>query len=170
MTSMFREMMQCQQNPPTTGAHVDQQLPEPPSATPNEPGTMANKRTATDELELVHADDESMDIDGDLQSTSRKRNNQNASPEKPGAPLFPLFRLDRRNKEVSRNLFGKQSKKVSPTNVPLPPSPVREASTPPASLTDAEDAQQSISSGNESKHATPPESHMGDQSPTASTC
>ena len=170
MTSMFREMMQYQRNSPPTDTHIDKQLQELPVAPPKEQETFANKRTATEDLEQVHEADERMDIDSELPSNSRKRNNQSASPAKENTQLFPLFRHDGRDQEVSRKLFGGHQKEAtSPTNVLLPPSPVREASTP-ALLTEAEDAQQSISSGNESKQSTQMESQVGDQSTTASSC
>jgi hypothetical protein len=82
MTSMFREMMQYQHKSPTTEIHADKQLQEIPVDPPNEQGTLANKRTATEDLEQVHEAEERMDIDSELPSNSRKRNNQNASPAK----------------------------------------------------------------------------------------
>jgi hypothetical protein len=120
-------------------------------------GTTATKRNATDDLEQVFESEEGMEIESPSNSsTSRKRNDQRQSPAKQGVQLFPLFRFDSRNKEVQRKLFGDQPLPVSPTNVPLPPSPVREASTP-ASLTVVEDAQPCISSGNESEPPAPSE-------------
>ena len=169
MTSMFREMMQYQQKSPPMQSHVEQQPQEIPVDPPNEQGNLAHKRTATEDLEQVHEAEERMEIDSELPSHSRKRNNQNASPSKQKAPLFPLFRRDGQDTEVSRNLFGGHPQEVSPTNVPLPLSPVRDASTP-ASLTEAEDAQQRTSSGNESKQSTPMEPQEGDQSTAASSC
>jgi hypothetical protein len=169
MTSMFREMMQYQQKTPPMASHVVQQPQETPIDPPNEQGTLVNKRTATEDLEHVHEAEERMEIDSEVPNNSRKRNNQNASPAKQKAPLFPLFRREGQDTEVSRNLFGGHPQEASPTNVPLPLSPVRDASTP-ASLPEAEDAQQRISSGNESKQSTPTEPQEGDQSTTASTC
>ena len=99
MTSIFREMMHSQQNSLGTGNN-DPTLTTLPIDPPNEHGTIANKRTGTEDLEHVHGEEESMDIDSEPQSKSRKRNNQSASPEKQSAQLFPLFRLDGRNKEV----------------------------------------------------------------------
>jgi hypothetical protein len=170
MTSMFREMMQSQQKSSPMASHVVQQPQKTPVDPPNEHGTQAHKRTATEELEEVDEDDdERMEIDSEVPSNSRKRNDQKASPVKQKAPLFPLFRREGQDNDVSRNLFGGRPEEVSPTNVPLPLSPVRDASTS-ASLTEDEGAQQSTSSGNESKKSTPRGPQEGDLSTTASSC
>ena len=171
MTNMFREMMSKpyqQQSDVSVEPSEDHQpsteaLPSPPT---EPPGTTATKRTATDDLEQVlESEEESMEIDSASNSsnTSRKRNDQRQSPVKQGVQLFPLFRFDSRNKGVQRKLFGDQPLPVSPTNVPLPPSPGREASTS-ASLTVDEDAQQCISSGNESEPQAPSEETDGEPS------
>jgi hypothetical protein len=160
MATMFREMMQktIPQNPSepvasTVENRSDHQA-NPPSS--EKASSTASKRTATEDLEKVLESDESMETDSQTTSNSRKRNDQRQSPSKSGVQLFPLFRFDSRNKEVARKLFEGQPS-ASPTNVPLPPSPAREASTP-ASLTAAEDAQRRNSSGNESKNPTQTES------------
>ena len=172
MTNMFKEMMN-KPHPSYPSAPVESTVEHqlvnqttPPST--EQSGSPATKRNATVELEQVLESDESMEIDPQTTSSSRKRNDQRQSPSKQGVQLFPLFRFDSRtNKEIARKLFGGgQPLTDSPTNVPLPPSPVRDASTP-VSLTEAEHAQQGNSSGNESKNSTQTESQADDQSATA---
>jgi hypothetical protein len=163
MTNMFREMMSKPPHPSssvTTEHSIEPQseiAPPISQQTVEHSGTTATKRNATEELEQVlGSDEEGMEIDSPTNSsTSRKRNDQRQSPAKQGVQLFPLFRFDSRNKAVQRKLFGDQPLPVGPAStVPLPPSPVREASTP-ALLTAVEDAQQCISSGNESEPQAP---------------
>ena len=170
MTNMFREMMSKPYQPPSSMMvehAAEHQSANAPPISPHEhveqSGTTATKRNATDDLEQVLESEEGMEIDSPSNSsTSRKRNDQRQSPAKQGVQLFPLFRFDSRNKEVQRKLFGDQPLlPVGPSNVPLPPSPAREASTP-ASLTAVEDAQQCISSGNESEPQAPFEETDGE--------
>jgi hypothetical protein len=174
MANMFREMMN-KTNQPDTSVPVDTGVKNPPQNRPTSPsvdqsGTTATKRNATEDLEQVLEADASMEIDSDTATNSRKRNDQRGSPSKHGVQLFPLFRFDSRNKDVARKLFGGPPLPASPSDVPLPPSPVRDASST-ASLTAAEDVQQRNSSGTESKQSTQSASQADDDlSETTSTC
>ena len=166
MTAMFRDIIVQNMNNQTKSPVPEDNPPfqtttPPPSG---EKGSNATKRNATIDLERVLESDNDMEVESDLSSSSRKRNDARPSPVKPPLQLFPLFKNDSAsNKDISRNLFGGTPQTAIPTNVPLPLSPVQDKSTL-TSLTAAEDVHRSTSSGNVSENPASSESQVDDVS------
>jgi hypothetical protein len=94
MTEMFRDMivqnMNNQIRSPVPEDNPFQSTTPPPSG---EKGSNATNWNATIDLERVLDSDNSMEVDSDLSSSSRKRNDVRPSPVKPPVQLSPLSRM-----------------------------------------------------------------------------